>query len=101
MLKELKLYLGLITIEQIVPLMLFGTALEVMSLGMVIPLITAIISTDKLKFDAISNVFNLSYFFKTNIILVILGLVLLVVVFKNFYLIFVYSQCITFASSFE
>ena len=39
----------------IVPLLLFGTVLEVMSLGMVIPLITAIISPDKLNFDSISN----------------------------------------------
>ncbi len=85
----------------IVPLLLFGTVLEVMSLGMVIPLITAIISPDRLNFDFISNFLNLSYFFQNNLILVIIGLVLVVFIFKNLYLIFLYSQFIKFATSLE
>ena len=85
----------------IIPLLLFGTLLEIMSLGMVIPLITAIISPEQINLNILNLYFEFSNFFLENVILFIIGLVLIIFILKNFYLIFLYSQFIKFATSLE
>ena len=87
----------------IVPLLLFGTLLEILSLGMVIPLITSIISPDKVNLDILLpliNFFDLNVL-GSNMIVIIVSFVLGIFLLKNFYLIFLYSQFIKFATSLE
>ena len=87
----------------IIPLLLFGTLLEILSLGMIIPLITSIIAPDKVNLDfllPLIDTFDLNVI-GTNMIVVIVSLVLGVFLFKNFFLVYLYSQFIKFATSLE
>ena len=71
----------------IIPLLLFGTLLEILSLGMIIPLITSIIAPDKVNLDfllPLIDTFDLNVI-GTNMIVVIVSLVLGVFLFKNFF----------------
>ena len=70
---------------------------------MIIPLITSIIAPDKVNLDfllPLIDTFDLNVI-GSNMIVVIVSLVLGVFLFKNFFLVYLYSQFIIFATSLE